>query len=141
MGTRRQARETTLQMLYMCDICGFEPAEARDLLLAKIKLSGNGQTFALDLFEGTWRRKEYLDELITRYAENWEMDRMAVIDRNILRLATFEIANMPETPISVIIDEAVEIAKKYSTQDSGKFVNGILDKLKLIREQAPKTLP
>jgi len=133
MGSRRQAREATLQMLYLCDNCGFGPEEVRHSLLEHLKMPGGSQEFALQLFEGTWDKRAVLDGLISKYAENWEMDRMAVIDRNILRLAAYEIMDMQETPVSVIIDEAVEIAKKFSTSDSGKFVNGILDKLKSVR--------
>ena len=135
MGSRRQARESTLQMLYLCDNCRFTPDEAH---LSFEALGIEKNSFVEKLFFGTWEEKLKLDKLISDCAENWEMDRMAVVDRNILRLATFEIVNMPETPISVIIDEAVEIAKKYSTIDSGKFVNGILDKLKSARSQDPQ---
>jgi transcription antitermination factor NusB len=100
-----------------------------------MKVPVTSQSFADSLFKGTWDKKLKLDTLIGDHAENWEMDRMAVIDRNILRFAAFEIMDMPETPINVIIDEAVEIAKKFSTIDSGKFVNGILDKLKSERKE------
>jgi len=134
MGSRRQAREAALQMLYLCDNCGFCPEDSYKSFLQQTKIPPDSQEFAEQLFHGTWNRKEVLDTLITKYAENWELDRMASIDRNILRLASFEILDTPETPVSVIIDEAVEIAKKYSTADSGKFVNGILDKLKSVRK-------
>jgi transcription antitermination factor NusB len=132
MGVRRQAREAALQMLYLSDNCGFTPED----ILAHIRtldMKNGSQDFAERLITGTLDRRVEIDSLITRYAQNWEIDRMAAIDRNILRLSTFEILEMPETPINVIIDEAVEIAKTYSTSDSGKFVNGILDKLKNIR--------
>lgn len=138
MGSRRQARETTLQMLYLCDNCGFSPEDANTSFSDNSQLHQAAKDFTSQLFNGTWGKKDRLDSLITQYAENWELDRMAVIDRNILRLAAFELMEMPETPINVIIDEAVEIAKKYSTNDSGKFVNGILDKLKTIRSSQVK---
>lgn len=93
------------------------------------------KVFSLKIFEGVCCKKEEIDSLIAKYAKNWELDRMAVVDRNIIRLAAYEIIDMPETPINVIIDEAVEISKKYSTRDSSKFVNGILDKLKAARQQ------
>lgn len=130
MGSRRLARETALQMLYLCDNCGLTPEEAERVCFAEVKVPVNSQDFVDHLLKGTWERKGRLDTLISEHAENWEMERMAVIDRNILRFAAYEITDMPETPINVIIDEAVEIAKKFSTPDSGKFVNGILDKLK-----------
>jgi len=135
MGSRRLARETALQMLYLCDNCGFTPDEAELICFTEMKTPVTSQDFADSLFKGTWDKKGLLDVLIGDHAENWEMDRMAVIDRNILRFAAFEITDMPETPINVIIDEAVEIAKKFSTIDSGKFVNGILDKLKSERKE------
>ena len=129
MGVRRQAREATLQILYLCDNCNFPAQEAIQQYFRTLLLQNIGTSFAQQLFNGTWQKKDVIDSLITEYAQNWELDRMAAIDRNILRLAAYEITEMPETPINVIIDEAVEIAKKYSTADSGKFVNGILDKL------------
>lgn len=138
MGIRRQAREAALQMLYLCDNCSFTPEDVTTFYFSTLDLHNNSREFAYQLFAGSWERLSVLDKLISDYAENWELDRMAAIDRNILRIATYEILAMHETPISVIIDEAVEIAKKYSTNDSGKFVNGILDKLKIIRTTAPK---
>jgi transcription antitermination factor NusB len=134
MGVRRQAREAALQMLYLCDNCKFPSQEASQEYFQTLLLQSMGNDFAHQLFSGTIENIASLDTLITKYAENWELDRMAAIDRNILRLAAYEIVEMPETPINVIIDEAVEIAKKYSTLDSGKFVNGILDKLKNSRK-------
>jgi len=90
--------------------------------------------FAVDIFKGVCARQEEIDALIAKHAQNWELERMAAVDRNIIRLAAYEIIAMPKTPISVIIDEAVEISKKFSTRDSSKFVNGILDKLKAVRK-------
>ena len=87
-------------------------------------------SFTVTIFKGVCENKKEIDSLIEKYADNWEISRMTVIDRNIMRLAAYEILYMPKTPISVIIDEAVEISKAYSNKDSGKFVNGILDKLK-----------
>jgi len=135
MGSRRNSRETALQLLYLCDTCSFGPKEA--ITIISNKAGCELDHFGRDLFEGTSEKKEYIDQLISSAAENWEMSRMATIDRNILRLATFEITTTVETPINVIINEAVEIAKTFSTADSSKFVNGILDKLKITR---PKTL-
>ena len=137
MGSRRQAREASLQVLYLCDICNFEPDSVDGALVFRsLNVPNSSCEFAEKLVSGTWAKKKMLDGIISRYAENWELDRMAAIDRNILRMSAFEITDMPETPLSVIIDEAVEIAKKFSTADSGKFVNGILDKLKSARPEA-----
>jgi transcription antitermination protein NusB len=134
MGLRRQAREAALQMLYLCDICDFAVSEILGYYCKKMDMSPLSIEFAEKLFSGASENKEEIDKLIVSYAQNWELNRMATIDRNILRLAAFELMKMPDTPINVIIDEAVEIAKKYSTNDSSKFVNGILDKIKIIRK-------
>ncbi|MBN1823239.1 MAG: transcription antitermination factor NusB [Endomicrobiales bacterium] len=121
-------------MLYLCDTCGLLCDDLVQEYFESLGLEGNSREFARELFVGAQGKRQVLDKLIGAYTQNWELDRMAAVDRNILRLATFEILNMTETPINVIIDEAVEIAKRYSTIDSGKFVNGILDKLKQERK-------
>jgi N utilization substance protein B len=109
MGIRRQAREAALQMLYLSDNCEFSPDEVLSYYRT-LSLKNGSQEFAELLFKGTWNKRETLDRLITRYAQNWELERMAAIDRNILRMSAYEMLDMPETPINVIIDEAVEIA-------------------------------
>ena len=135
MGSRRHAREIALQMLYLCDNCRCLPADARDFILNGAEsLPLAVRSFSLQLFDGIASKKEVLDGIIEQSAENWEMNRMACVDRNILRLAAFEITDMRDTPINVIINEAVEIAKRFSTDDSGKFVNGILDNMKTARK-------
>ncbi|MBI4395720.1 MAG: transcription antitermination factor NusB [Elusimicrobia bacterium] len=136
MGVRRQAREAALQILYLVDIGGLSPEQAAGSFWVENQLPARARTFADDLASGALSHRKELDVLITKYAENWEISRMAAIDRNILRMAAFELLHHKETPVSVVIDEAVEIAKTYSTQDSGKFVNGILDKIKLERPPA-----
>ncbi len=138
MGTRRHGREAALQLLYICDTCGFAKEDAVPYC-DTLELQEGSKEFALELFKGTHHKKEMLDKLISQYAENWDIKRMAVVDRNILRLAAYEIIGMPDTPINVVIDEAVEIAKKFSTSDSSKFVNGILDKLKNERKNPHKS--
>ncbi len=139
MGTRRQARECSLQMLYTIDNCNM-PVEAIYECFDEYFPQGEPyRIFAVKIFKGVCEKREEIDALIEKYAKNWELERMAAVDRNIIRLAAYEIIDMPETPINVIIDEAVEISKKYSTKDSSKFVNGILDKLKAARDnQAQK---
>lgn len=138
IGSRRQSREAALQMLYINDV----QAGAGDLLPERAwssdPLPEKVLEFARHLAAGVLDRQNILDPLITKYAENWELKRMAVVDRCILRLAAFEILYDLETPVSVIINEAVEIAKTYSTSESGKFVNGILDKIKLERRDGQK---
>jgi len=138
MGSRRHAREIALQMLYLCDNCRFAPDDAKGFVLEGVGLLPAAvKLFSLQLFDGIAEKKEDLDTIIEKSAENWEMNRMACVDRNILRLAAYEITDMRDTPINVIINEAVEIAKRFSTDDSGKFVNGILDNMKTARQPAP----
>ena len=135
MGIRRQARETALQILYLTDVAKMPVEDAIIAVLADTELPDKANDFSTLLARGAMERRAALDEFIVKYAENWELHRMAAVDRNILRLAAFELLHYPETPVSVVIDEAVEIAKSFSTQDSGKFVNAILDKIKLERPE------
>ncbi|GHT46193.1 N utilization substance protein B [Endomicrobiia bacterium] len=133
MSSRREAREYSLQMLYTVDNCNASVNFVRNTFEENLPKANAYREFALSLFKGVCEKKDAIDALIKQYAKNWELERMAVVDRNIIRLAIYEIMATPDTPISVIINEAVEISKKYSTEDSSKFVNGILDKLKVIR--------
>ena len=135
MGARRKSRELALQFLYLIDAAKLSAEDAKKTLFASAHAPDKILEFAEHLAMGTLKQTPELDKLITQYAQNWEMRRMTAVDRNIMRLAAFEILNELETPISVIIDEAVEIAKAFSTEDSGKFVNGILDKIKLERKE------
>ncbi|MFH2070109.1 MAG: transcription antitermination factor NusB [Elusimicrobiota bacterium] len=135
MGIRREARETALTILYLMDVSSLKQAEAEDVVFKDNKLPDQITGFTKILVSGTAENIKIIDDLITKQAKNWELSRMSAIDRNILRIGTFEILKTPETPISVIINEAVEIAKKYSTSDSSKFVNGILDKFNVVRKK------
>ena len=138
MGARRQAREAALQILYLMDVGNLSLDQAARSFWHDNPLPPRAKDFADLLAEGAAARRKELDAVITKYAENWEIGRMASVDRNILRLAAFELLHHNDTPVSVVIDEAVEIAKTFSTQDSGKFVNGILDKIKLERPASPE---
>ena len=155
MGKRREARERAVQFLFQYDLNPAEDVEAslrhfwdsqRAAALAEEKgpakwgqavelppVSADElamQKFAEPLIRGVLEHRADLDEIIRKYAENWELHRIANVDRNILRLAIFEMQHRQDIPPVVSINEAVEIAKKFSTQDSGRFVNGILDKVK-----------
>ncbi len=134
MGQRRLARESAVAILYLMDICSLSLKEATLSYWKEENGPPKVKEFATLLIEGTSGNLAEIDSLISQHAENWELKRMASIDRAVLRLATFELMKLLDTPINVIIDEAIEIAKKYSTADSGKFVNGILDKIKEVRE-------
>lgn len=135
MGRRRQGREFALQSLYLIDVGGMNRSEASLTVGHGSKLDAAAREFAESLIAGTETHRASLDEHIRTVAQNWELGRMASVDRNLLRLASYELLHCPETPVSVVIDEALEIAKVYSSHDSSKFINGILDKIKLERAQ------
>jgi N utilization substance protein B len=133
MGTRRQAREATLQMLYAFDNCSMQEKDIFKCFDKFLPEEESYRNFSIKIFKGVCENLKEIDNLIEKYADNWNISRMSTIDRNIMRLAAYEILYMT-TPISVIIDEAVEISKTYSNKDSSKFVNGILDKLQKERK-------
>jgi N utilization substance protein B len=117
---RTEARERALALLYEAESKGLSP---REVLAA---LPAPADHLAVLLIEGVEDRRAELDELITSHARGWTLERMPVVDRNVLRVALFELLSRPEVPTAVIIDEAVELAKRFSTDDSGRFVNGML---------------
>ena len=127
MGARRKARELALQMLYEHDVSGTEPAEMFNRSDEMQKSPEGIQDFTRRLVNGTLLHRNDLDEIISRQADHWRLARMPVVDRNILRLALFELLHEPDTPQPVVIDEALEIAKRFSTPRSSQFINGILD--------------
>jgi len=135
MSTRREARECSLKMLYIFDNCSMQEKDIFKVFDEVLPVEISYREFSVKIFRGVCQNQTKIDNLIEKYSDNWDIKRMSVIDRNILRLACFEILYMKETPINVIIDEAVEIAKKYSNRDSSKFVNGILDKIQTERNK------
>jgi N utilization substance protein B len=134
MGRRRQGREIALQALYIVDTSRTPPAEAFKIVNRRRpddeKADAATLDFARELLMGAEEKRPELDRCISEAAENWAIGRMAAVDRSMLRLATYELLCHPQTPVNVIIDEAIEIVRKYSTQDSTRFINGILDKIK-----------
>jgi transcription antitermination factor NusB len=130
MGRRRKAREVALQMLYQLDLRNEEhPAAYEGEFWARHPTDGETQRFASTLVRGTKDHQIEVDKLITQYTEHWDLERMAAVDRNILRLAVYELLWHPEVPAKVAINEAIEIAKKFGTRESGRFINGILDRI------------
>ena len=126
---RTRARESALQFLYMLDLRGVEMLEELETFLEK-EPDGSIRRFARDLIQGVHQEREELDRHIAAAADNWVIKRMAAIDRNILRLACYELLRLDDVPPKVTINEAIELAKKFSTAESGSFVNGVLDKVK-----------
>jgi len=115
-----------MQMLFQWDMSQQTPAKLEPNFWKSAKAAAQTRTFANQLFEGAAHDSAALDELITKHAVNWRLDRLAAIDRAILRLAMHEM-RATDTPVKVVINEAVDLAKKYSSEDAGGFVNGILD--------------
>jgi transcription antitermination protein NusB len=120
VGTRREARERALSLLYEAEAKGISPAAVLD------ELPVAPDPFAAQLVAGVGGCQDRLDDLITRYAVDWAIDRMPVVDRTLLRLAVYELLERPDIPTGAVISEAVELAKTYSTEESGRFVNGVL---------------
>jgi transcription antitermination protein NusB len=127
MGARRKARELALQMLFQHDMSGNDPDMITSTFEELQKSKANTKEFATKIFRGTVQHLPEIDEMITVQAENWRLSRMAVVDRNIIRMSVYEFLYENDTPKLVIIDEAIEIAKKFGTQKSSQFINGILD--------------
>jgi len=127
MGSRRKARELALQMLFQHDVSGNLPDAIVTTFEDLQKVRSQVRDFAVKVFEGTLREQERIDEMIVTQTENWRIERMAVVDRNIIRMSIYEFLHETGTPKLVVIDEAIEIAKKFGTQKSSQFINGILD--------------
>ena len=130
MGPRRKAREYALQMLFQWDITHDSIDQIASTFFEDEEEDQAVGDFARQLVIRTVEHIEKIDQLIQRHAEHWRLDRMATVDRNLLRLAAQEFIFDNETPKSVVINEAIEIARRYSTQDSPQFINGILDSIK-----------
>lgn len=130
MKNRRKARELTLQILYQADIRRVPVEDVSENLFRRYLFKSEVEQFCRRLTQGTSQYSSSLDLLIKKYARNWSLDRIAAIDRNILRFALYELFFLPEIPPVVSINEAVEIAKRYGVSDSGKFINGILDQIR-----------
>ena len=126
MSLRHKSREFALQMLFQWDMSPQELAKLEAKFWRAAKAADSTRAFANQLFEGTAKEVAALDELIIKHAENWRFERLAAIDRAVLRLAIYEL-RVADAPYRVVLNEAVELAKKYSSEESGAFVNGILD--------------
>jgi N utilization substance protein B len=115
-----------MQMLFQWDMSRQDPAKLEAKFWRTAKAADNTRAFANKLFEGAAKDADELDALIVQHAQNWRLERMAIIDRAVLRLAIYEL-RIAETPPKVVLNEAVDLAKKFSSEDAGAFVNGILD--------------
>lgn len=125
---RRESREKVFQTLFMMDVLGVGPERAIPLF-ALVSDPPRDEEYYRATVLGVWENREEVDELIARAAENWRISRMALVDRNILRLGTYEIRFSEEVPYVVAINEAVDLGKRYGAEESGGFINGILDRI------------
>ena len=119
-GARRRARERALELLYEAETKDLSPTE----LLAELPVAP--EQYAVELVLGVERRAEEVDRLLGRHATGWAVERMPMVDRCVLRMAAYELLGELDVPVAVVLDEAVELAKTYSTEDSGRYVNGVL---------------
>jgi N utilization substance protein B len=131
MGARRRGREAALKVLYSLDINPCPHEEVYGRVRDCEKIPQNSLQFVMELVVGTHQRMEVIDGLIEKASLKWEIKRMAAVDRNVLRLAVYELTGSSGVPVRVVIDEAIELAKKYGGEESGTFVNGILDRIRL----------
>ncbi len=130
MGIRRTARECVLQILFQTEFQNKNKGDAPRLNVdVEKKMVSQVKVFANQLLEGVFAHQQKIDDIIERYAKNWSKDRMAIVDRNILRFSIYELLYLPEIPSNVTINEAIEIAKNYGNENSGAFINGILDRI------------
>ncbi len=129
MRVRHRARIAALQALFEIDCARHNPAVVLERRLEEITLPEAGARFARELVEGVNADQQRLDALIGQYAPEWPVDQIAIVDRNILRMAIYEILMRDDTPIKVAINEAVELAKEFGSDSSGRFVNGVLGSL------------
>ena len=136
MGVRRDAREAAVQYLYQREMQGDQSDQALEEFYEMRGLSPSGKRFCNELLQGWMQHREEIDEVIAKNARNFEFNRLSAVDRNVLRIACHEILFRSDIPAPVAINEAIEIAKKYSTEDSGKFVNGVLDNIRKQKSSA-----
>jgi N utilization substance protein B len=128
MGTRRKSRELALQMLFQLDMGKQSPEQVRKTFWSERKeMDESVRGFADDIFRLATERGDEIDKVIESHAQNWRMERMAAVDRNVMRAAVAEFIGYPQTPAPIIINEALEIARKFSSPEAINFINGVLD--------------
>jgi len=143
MHQRRKAREVTLQVLYALDAHGIDLQESIALFWANFDAPEEARKFSSLLIEGTWNNREQIDSLIGGSSENWTMARMSRVDKSILRMAVYELLFCRDIPPKVTLNEAIDLGKVYGSENSGAFINGILDDLygKLRRKDEDQNIP
>jgi N utilization substance protein B len=129
--SRSQCREWALQFLYQAEFAGEHRPEAVEMFWRHFQTEDATPAYLLELVSGVTSHLEELDVFIVRYSEHWRLERMTIVDRNLLRLAIYELLYQPRIPVKVVINEAVEMAKRYGSEASGGFINGILDQVRM----------
>jgi N utilization substance protein B len=129
--SRNRCRDFALQFLYQAEFAGPHRPEALERFWHHFQAEGAPPAYFKELVEGVASHLEELDVFIVRYSEHWRLERMTIVDRNLLRLAIYELVYQPKIPPKVVINEAVEMAKRYGSEGSGGFVNGILDQVRM----------
>lgn len=127
ISSRRKARQMALQMLFQCEVGKHSPEYVLTTYFQNGKFKPEQEEFSRTLFKETLGELKIIDPLLRQHAENWRLERMAVVDRNLLRLAVYELVYTRDTPPAVVINEALELAREFSTSESVEFINGILD--------------
>ena len=139
MGARREGREAAMQFLFLNDLGGAELPNALEEFFRIRDASPSARKFCRSLVTGVLERQAEIDALLVRFCDNYAINRLAVVDRNILRVAIYEMTGTSEVPPVVSINEAIEIAKKFGSEESGRFVNGILDRVKSTLTRPPRS--
>ncbi len=129
MGMRRRARELALKVLFHIEFHNVDPVSAFELICKEFDVSRNIQDFAKEIVLGIHENRKEIDSIISESSKNWRLERMSVVDRNLMRISTYEILFRDDIPPKASINEAVELGKKYGQEDSGAFINGILDNI------------
>ncbi len=137
MRKRRKSRELALQVLYQWDMTRQEATKTLALLQDHFSSSEEKDGFAERIVLGVVEHCEEIDRIVETYSENWRLDRMTIIDRNILRIATFELLYCADVPPKVTLNEAIDLGKRFGSADSGSFINGILDRIQNVAVQKP----
>ncbi len=135
MGTRRQARELAMQALFYMDMQKYASEEMLEYFCGCFCTSKKSRPFLIKLVNGVLDEKGQIDTLVERFSQNWQINRMSCVDRNVMRIAVYEMLYCDDIPPKVSINEAVDIGKKFGTQESGAFINGIMDSIRAALEK------
>jgi transcription antitermination factor NusB len=141
MGRRRQSREAALKLLYALDLTRVQVKEVLRAPWTDTLIPDQSRDFTANLVTGVMQHRDEIDTLIQECSTNWSLERIGLVERNILRFAIYELCFLPDIPPNVTINEAVEVAKKYGTEEAPAFINGILDRIKHAVGQHPGAIP